>query len=239
MKNAPPKRQRKLDPHLITAPYIAPHIGELFRSLRMKLLLSLHEEKDKSVIISSLDAEVGKSTLSANLAVSCAQQGMKTLLVDGDLRRGVLHNTFVVEKSPGLSDILFSDTPCTDATMQPLLQTTHVPNLRVLACGSNNANPTEMLASQRFTLVKNLLSSLTDILIFDSVPMGVAMDSVVIHDRFSRYIFVARAGKTDIVALQKKLDEFPPLKKKTAGIILNRARLSRAKTSYYYMYHRG
>ncbi|MBD3344369.1 MAG: polysaccharide biosynthesis tyrosine autokinase [Chitinivibrionales bacterium] len=226
------KRKREIDSNLITASYTPDYINEIFRSLRTKITLALHECEDKSVIFTSLDMEVGKSTLSSNVAITIAQQDLKTVLIDGDIRRGVLHNLFVLNKSMGLSDYLSSDVSVNKETMAVLFQKTHVPNLTVISSGQNVPNPSELLTSKRFRELKRLLSEHFDVIIFDSPPLGAVTDAVVMHELFSKYVIIAKAGETNIIDLNKKIDEFPVIKQKIIGIVLNQALVDR-KIQYY------
>ncbi|MBD3321044.1 MAG: polysaccharide biosynthesis tyrosine autokinase [Chitinivibrionales bacterium] len=226
------RKKRQIDDKLITASYTPDYINELFRSLRTKIILALHECEDKSVVFTSLDMEVGKSTISSNVAITMAQQDLTTVLIDGDMRRGVLHNSFVLNKNPGLSDFLSSDVPVTDQSVNVLLQKTHVPNLTVVTSGQNVPNPSELLTSKRFREFKRHISAKFELVIFDSPPVGAVTDAVVVHDLFSRYVVIAKAGATNIIDLNKKVDEFPAVKKKIIGIILNKASIDR-KIQYY------
>ncbi len=223
---------RKPDDTLITNPGVPDFVQEIFRSLRAKVLLALHESNNKSLVVTSLDMDAGKSTTSANLAIALANQGLRTMVVDGDLRRGVLHNSYAVNKSPGLSEILSGEELRDARQLGSVIQQTHIENLHIISSGKNTAKAAELLSGVRFKQCKQLLNAHYDIVVLDSPPLGVAVDAVTVHEQFDKYLLVAKAGATNIVDMNKKIDEYPLMKKKIMGIILNQATLDR-KLKYY------
>jgi capsular exopolysaccharide synthesis family protein len=193
--------------------------------------MHLHANEDKSLAITSYDMDAGKSMIASNLSISLAQQGIKTVLIDGDVRRGVLHNSFLRNKSPGLADYLLHSGENT-LSVQDIIQETHVDGLSLIPSGKNVTNPTELLASKKFRECKSTLSKQFDMIILDTPPIGLAADAVAVHDIFKRYILVVLAGKTNVVDLMKRVHEYKVLKDKVMGLVLNKAMVTR-KHSYY------
>lgn len=208
------------------------YINEIFRSLRIKLLLLFREKDEKSVIITSLQKGEGKSTIAANLAVSLCQQSQRILLIDGDLRRGTLHGLFGVSQAPGLSEFLLSREPLDGPILGSLMRTTKISNLYLIPSGRPNNNSSELLSSAKFARIKEALSKKFDMIILDAPPLGALADAVVVNHLFGGYLIVVNAGTTNIVDLNKKIGEFPVLEKKIAGFILNRAMVD-SKILYY------
>lgn len=231
-------KSQDLGDKLITSKYRDEYIKELFRSLRTKVLMGLHDLKDKSIVITSLDAGTGKSTMASNIAISVAQQSKKTILIDGDLKRGVLHEFFTKEQSPGLSDFLLSEDEITEHSVTALMKPTHVPNLSLITSGRNVTNSSELLTSDRFIHLKKELSENFEIIILDTPPLGAVTDAVVVNEIFSKYLIVVRAGVTNVVDMNRKVREYPALKQKVLGLVLNCAAvdkmLSYYKRSKYY-----
>jgi polysaccharide biosynthesis transport protein len=231
-------RVRQIDPKLVTASYTPDFTNEIFRSLRSKIMLSMHEVEQKRLVVTSYNMNEGKSLLSANLAITMAQQKLRTILIDGDIRRGVQHNTFVLNKKPGLSDFLFSDDPVTPETVAPLIQATHVPKLSLIASGPHVPNPTELLAQPRFSVLLDYLSTQFDVIILDTPPMGVSVDAAIVSNYFNGVIVTVKAGATNVIALKKKLKEFPHLQEHIIGMVLNQSELDSSIKQYkYYSYH--
>lgn len=218
---------------LITSDFKNDYIKELFRSLRAKIIFSLNEQENKSIVITSLEAGAGKSTISSNLSITFAQQGLKTLLIDGDMRCGVLHKLFFCSKNPGLSDQILSINENTDENASLIsIQQTTIPNLSLITSGKQVSYPAELLNSFRFKKMKDILSRKFEIIIFDSPPIGVTIDPVIVSELFSKYVIVVKAGSTNIVDLHRKINEFPAIKNKILGFILNQASLDK-KLAYY------
>jgi capsular exopolysaccharide synthesis family protein len=217
---------------LITEDFEEDYIKELFRSLRTKIFMRLHGIVDKSLVVTSIDANVGKSTISSNIAIAIANQNWRTVLIDGDLRCGVLHSYFDVDQRPGISDFILSDEKVTEKSLNTIIKRTHVKDLNLITTGKYRRDSSDLLTSAKFIKTKKLLSGMFDMIILDTPPIGSVTDPFVVCDFFSRYIIVVRAGKTDIVDLKNKFKEFPAVKKKILGLVLNFTNMDKMR-SYY------
>ena len=224
--------------HLVTADSQPYYINEIFRSLRTKIVLLFREKEEKSIIITSLEKGEGKSTMAANLALSLSQQNQRILLIDGDLRRGTLHEFFGMEQSPGLSEFLSSRETQDTPVLGSLIRHTKIPNLYLITSGNPNTSSSELLSSPKFARIKEALSKKFDMIIFDAPPLGAVADAVVVNHLFGGYLIIVSAGTTNIIDLNKKIAEFPVLGKKLIGFVLNRAmvdnRILYYKNSKYY-----
>jgi hypothetical protein len=109
---------KTVDEKLVTADYSHNFADETFRSLRAKILLGLNDTKKKRILITSLGIGEGKSFTAANLAITLAQQKISTLLIDGDLRRGIQYQHFGLPKNPGLSSILLNNVSLSPVLLQ-------------------------------------------------------------------------------------------------------------------------
>ena len=209
------------------------YIKELFRSLRTKIMLRLHDVPDKSMLITSLDAGAGKSTITANIGIAFAQQNIKTIIIDSDLRLGTLHELFNIPKSPGLSEFLsYESLAVTKENVMSIMRPTGIPNLSIIPSGRYADNAAELISSVRFKQLKNCLSGNCEIILCDSPPLGVAADAMSVNNSFAHYLIVVRAGKTNIIDLKKKINEYPALSSKLLGIVLNCAAVDN-KLKYY------
>jgi tyrosine-protein kinase Etk/Wzc len=228
---------RAIEPTLITADYAPNFINELFRSLRAKIMLRLQSAPHKWLAITSHSVGEGKSMIASNIAITTAQQKLRTILIDGDIRKGVLHNNFVLQKKPGLSDLLFVEDQITEAFVAPFCQQTHVPNLSLISSGPNVPNPTELLSSPRLKTLIELLSRTYEMIIMDTPPIGIVSDAFLVQNIFASYVVVIEAGATNVVDLRKKIAEYPDFSKKIIGTVLNKVafdkRLKRYKYSHY------
>jgi capsular exopolysaccharide synthesis family protein len=221
----------QIDRELVTHDYSPTRVGEAYRALRTQLLFARGSERIRTLLITSISPEEGKSFTASNLAIIMAQQRSNTLLVDADLRRGVLHNTFGTSKDPGLTNYLSNK-----ATLAGLVQPTHVPNLSVLSCGSLIPNPSELLGSMQMRRFVAEVKRKYDFIIFDAPPLDAATDSVVISTLVDAVAVVVRAGKTNRNNAKERLGIFSTVPAHLVGIIMNGTQEANMKSAYSY-YH--
>lgn len=231
------EKNKRVDPKLVTTDYSPTPMGEAYRSLRTQLLFGKDNENINSIFITSLNANEGKSLNAGNLAITFAQQKIPTLLVDADLRRGVLHNSFACNKKPGLSDFLYSSSDINDENIRKIIQQTHVPNLHLISSGMPIPNPSEILGSQRAKDIIKFLKDRFGFVIFDTPPISITVDSVIISKNVDTGIFVVRSGKTNVENVKEKISEYADFKNRLFGIILNCAELEIEKNKYTYSYY--
>jgi len=222
---------KQIDSQLVTHDYSPTPIGEAYRSLRTNILFSKTTGRIKSMVITSTAPSDGKSFTATNLAIAIAQQKNNTLLVDGDLRRGVLHNTFSVPKEPGLTNFLTNT-----ASLLEIINETHIPNLSLMTCGSLMPNPSELLGSPQMRKFLDDVVRRFDVVIFDSPPLNAATDAVVIGTQVDGVAIVVRAGKTDRDIARQKLELFSHLPSRVIGVILNGVEPDMGHEGYSY-YH--
>ena len=202
----------------------------LFRS-RTQLMFSKDTGRIQSLVLTSISPGEGKSFTASNLAIIMAQQKTNTLLVDADLRRGVLHNTFSVSKEPGFTNYLSNK-----ATLSAIVQQTHIPNLSVLSCGSMIPNPSELLGSQQMKRFLEEVRRKFDFILFDTPPLDAATDAVVLGVQVDAVVVVVKAGDTNRIVAQEKLEIFQTVPAKLIGVILNGSETTLVNNSYSY-YH--
>lgn len=227
----------KLDRRLVDSGFEPGLFDDMYRSLRTKILLHLHDEAHKMLVVTSLNMGDGKSLTASNIAIVMAQQKLKTLLIDGDLRRGVQHHSFLLEKNPGLSEILSSPDDLASMPISTIIQKTHIPNLSLLSCGLPIPNPAECMNSQKFRDLTSMLGEWYEVVILDTPPLLAAVDAAMLPAAFNHYLMVARVAKTDIVAIDKKVNEFPGLRKKILGMVLNGVAMDKKLSTYRYTYY--
>jgi non-specific protein-tyrosine kinase len=165
-------------------------VSESYRTLRTNLSFSSLDRPLKTLVITSAAPEEGKSTTIANLAVTMAQGGRKTILVDCDMRRPSLHTIFNLSPEPGLTNMLL------DENSVPPLQNTEVENLQVLTSGAKPPNPADLLGSTKLDKVIQRLTELADIVLFDAPPIIAVTDAAVLGSKVDGVLLVVRAGKT-------------------------------------------
>jgi tyrosine-protein kinase Etk/Wzc len=239
-KNVPGhiKARGELDPKLITSDFAPVLASEQFRFIRTKLSFEDHMDP-KCIIITSIAPGDGKSLISANLAVTFAQQKVSTLIIDCDLRRGVLHKTFNCLKKPGISDLLISGHEIDENILSEAAQETHVPHLYFISTGLQVPNPSELLGSIRMRDMLETFKESFQMIILDTPPIEFIPDALALNTFVHNILLVAREGKTSINVIKYKLNEFSKIGSDFKYVVLNASREvdAHAYSSYsYYNY---
>ncbi|MBQ6595014.1 MAG: polysaccharide biosynthesis tyrosine autokinase [Clostridia bacterium] len=166
---------------------------ENYAKLRMNLLYTLVGKEHRAVEITSAIAGEGKSTIAANLAVSCAMSGKRVLLVDGDLRRACQRDIFrYSRKKPGLSEALLGTADWHDCLLE-----TEEPALRILPAGRIPPNPAEMLSSNDMKKLLEEMEGEFDLVLVDAPPINIVSDPLVLSPLVAGCLFVVRQNYSD------------------------------------------
>lgn len=210
-------------------------IVESYKSARSNIMFSLSAEDQKVFAVTSYAKGEGKSTVSANLAISFSKMERRVLLIDCDLRRPNLHNIFKVENTVGLSNVIGKMAVFEDAVKHNV-----IPNLDIMPSGTIPPNPSELLCSPGFEkLVKGLIDEY-DYIIFDTPPIGVVADALLLKDRVAGYVVVLRERSTTHGDIQKMLESIKLADTKILGFIkvgCTQNKKSAGRGYYYYQYY--
>jgi capsular exopolysaccharide synthesis family protein len=210
------------------------YINEILRALRTKILMKLRYVEDKSMVITSIEPGVGKTTLACNIAKVIAQTNMRTILIDGDMRCGRMGDFFACQNDNGLTELLSSREIIDKDSILKYIKSTDVQNLSIITSGVFGDTPSELLSSSQLSSVKRILSTMFDIVIMDCPPIGTVSDAAVVCEYFSHYCIVVKAGVTNVRDMTSKLKEYPLIEKKVIGIVLNFSALDK-NLKYYRM----
>ncbi len=231
---AAPKPGASRDLFVHTHPMSA--AAECCRTIRTNLTFMSADDPIRALVVTSASPREGKTTVTANIAISLAQSGKRVLLVDTDLRRPRVHRAFGVSGARGATNVIVGEARLTD-----VVSSTDVPNLDVLACGPIPPNPSELLHSQRFgELVSEALEHY-DRVIFDSPPLGAVTDAAVLAPQVDATLLVVKAHETTRDALASALRQLRDVGAHVAGGVLNDLdprRKGYAGGDYYYYYRR-
>jgi capsular exopolysaccharide synthesis family protein len=224
----------KIESRLIT--HFAPKspISEAYRTLRTNIQYSKIDRHIKTVLVTSSGMGEGKSTSVANLAITFAQTGAKTLLVDTDLRRPVLHGIFSYPRNEGLTNVLLGR-----LTLEEVLKPTKIDNLFLITSGMLPPNPSELLSSQVMEKFIAEISTKFDVALFDTPPVIAVTDAAVLATKLDGCILVVRSGKTNREALFRSKVLLENVKANVFGILVNGVNVERIYGSYYYYYYSG
>ena len=186
---------------------------ESFRSLRMHVTQS---GQPLSIAVSSPQPGDGKSLVSANLAMSFAEAGFRTVLVDGDTRRGALQEMFGVPKSPGLTEYLLGL-----AQFSEVVYATPHTHLSLLPAGKRDTRSPELLASASLVELVAKLRTSFDVLVFDTPPLAAGIDAYALSTAAGKLLLILRIGKTERRLAAAKLAVVDRLPIELLGAVLN------------------
>ena len=203
---------------------------EAFRGLRLGVRNALPDDGPVSIAITSPGPGDGKSLISSNLALAFAEAGYRTLLIDGDIRRGQLHATFDVPQRPGFVDHLSGDVALEDA----IRETSHT-NLFLIPCGSRRQRGPELLASEGTGRLIRALRSRFDAIIVDTAPLGAGIDPYALGAATGNLALVLRTGRTDRKLAHNKLETLDRMPVRVVGAILNDVRADAFYKYYSYL----
>jgi tyrosine-protein kinase Etk/Wzc len=208
--------------------------SEAYRALRTNVTFVNAEQRVlQLLVVTSPGPAEGKSTTAANLAITLAQQGTSTLLVDADLRRPLVHRAFNLVQEPGLTDVLVGK-----AMLREAIRPNVIPKLDVLPAGALPPNPSELLGSEAMHGLLEQLRGQYDMVIFDTPPTLAVTDATVLGASSDAVILVLRAGETEEVAAQRALAQLRRVQARVAGTVLNGVERERDRYYNYYVYSR-
>ena len=206
--------------------------AEAYRTLRTNLIFSQAIQALRTIVVTSPSPKDGKTTTAANLAVTFAQQGMRVLIIDCDMRKARLHSMFSVPREPGFSQLLAKQ-----ATIEQVVQQTSIENLWLIAAGLLPANPSELLGSSVARATIDSLAAQYDIVILDTPPVHVAADSLILGSMANGVLLVLRAGYSEREAAQEALQRLLNVGAHVVGAVLNDPDHKVPEYGSYYYYY--
>jgi succinoglycan biosynthesis transport protein ExoP len=226
------RRDRSNGTALVTVSDFGSVTAEAFRTLRTNLIFSQAIQTLRTIVITSPSPQDGKTTTAANLAVTFAQQGMRVLLVDCDLRKARVHSMFQLPREPGFSQLVVRQ-----ATVEQVVQRTGVENLFVIAAGVLPANPSELLGSANARAEIESLAGQYDLVLLDTPPVHAAADALILGSMSNGVLLVLRAGHSERSAAQDALRRLASVGAHVIGAVLNDPDHKVPQYGSYYYYY--
>jgi len=233
------QKRRRLDKEtsqpveLVTHRHPRSILSEAYRNIRTSILLSFSEKPPKRIAITSPNPVEGKTTTAINTSIALSQTGAQVLIIDTDMRKPRIHHIFNGENGAGLSNFLSGH-----ANLNSIVKKTEVPNLFYIASGPIPPNPSELLSSNLFKSMMDLLGEKFDHIILDSPPVLGFADSLILSSMVDGVILVVLGGKTPRETLQRAKEVLYQVNAKILGVVINRVDLQRGNYGYYYYrYH--
>ncbi|MEZ9778572.1 polysaccharide biosynthesis tyrosine autokinase [Vibrio sp. 10N.261.54.A5] len=225
------KRQTKGAEALLAESNPADLSVEALRGLRTSLHFAMLEAKNNILMISGPAPGIGKSFISTNFAAVAAKTGQKVLLIDADMRKGYLQQSFGVNWDNGLSDVLSGKQEFAQS-----VKTTPVENLDIITRGQVPPNPSELLMHPRFAELMEWASKEYDLVIVDTPPVLAVTDPSIVGAFAGTTLMVARYGQNTIKEIEVARNRFEQSGIEVKGVIFN-AIEKKASSSYGYGYY--
>ncbi|MBW2310781.1 MAG: polysaccharide biosynthesis tyrosine autokinase [Deltaproteobacteria bacterium] len=231
-------------------------LAESFRSLRMNVQFSALEQEIKSIVITSAIAEEGKTIVAANLAIAMAEGGLKTLLIETDLRKPTIYRMFGLEATPGLTEYLLSNYDLSETiktvtdmmmgkmNMDKIILTPGIDNLHIMTCGTIPLNPAELMESKKFKDLLAYIRKQYDVILMDAPPLVSAADALVLAAGADGVLLTYRAGKVARGILKRVKTQLEQVKANIIGVVLNGVKaevsldFAELKKYKYYTYYK-
>lgn len=207
---------------------------ESIRTLRNSILLGSFDRRYRSLLVTSAAPGEGKTTTAANLATAHAEQGKRTLLIDGDLRRPSVHRNFNLPSVVGLSNVLLGEIPWRDA----IVKVEGLEALHILAAGPPSRRASDLIGRGLAELLEDA-SSEYDLVLLDAPPLLGFAEPLQMATAVDGVIVVARAGQTSRKAVASVLATLNRLRAKVVGLVLNEVHKELSDSYYYYGYYRS
>jgi capsular exopolysaccharide synthesis family protein len=189
---------------------------ESFRTLRLSLRHQFAPGEPVSFTVTSTGPNEGKSFVSSNLALSFAEAGFRTVLVDGDTRRGAIQQAFGIPAKPGLVDFLLGN-----AGLDDVVYPTSYDRLALVPCGIRHRQAPEMVTTAAMESLLDELRARYDVVICDSPPLGAGTDGYALSTLTGGLLMVLRVGVTDRKLAAAKLMTMDRLPIRPLGAVLN------------------
>ncbi|VWC58281.1 tyrosine protein kinase [Burkholderia aenigmatica] len=203
-------------PNLLSARHPHDPAVESLRSLRTALRFAMQGARNNVLLLTGPAPGAGKSFVAANFAALLAANGERVLLVDGDLRKGHLHDSFGVPRERGFTELLSGTVAPADVTHRDV-----VPHLDFIPTGAVPAHPSELLADARVAALLDTLSARYDVVVIDAAPILAVTDAVMLGRHAGTVLLAARAASTRVAELGEAVRRLAHNGVAASGVLLN------------------
>jgi len=217
------------DTYILTNPNST--ISEACRSIRTNIMYVNPEKKANIILITSSGPREGKSMNAVSIAISMAISGMKTLLIDCDMRKPRLHMTFEKENEKGLSNYIIGLVDIKD-----VIHTNIINNLDLLTSGPIPPNPSELLHTKRFEELKIFINNNYQKVIIDSPPINAVTDALILSKYVDGTIIIIKSGATTREMANNAINKIINVESNILGVVLNEYKHEEKSYRYYRKY---
>ncbi len=204
---------------VVTDPAARNAVSEAYSTLQTNLAYMHPDAKMQLLVLTSPLSGDGKTTSATNLAVTLVQRGHNVVLIDGDLRRGIINRIFGAQREPGLTNVLDGSAPLESAVRRADLG--RVGSLHYITTGTLPYNPATILSSAPMIALLNRLREHYDTIIIDSPPINVVTDASLLAKHADGVVMVVRSGVTAVQALTFAMEQLRHVRAPVLGAVLN------------------
>jgi protein-tyrosine kinase len=206
-------------------------VEEAIRTLRTNIQFCNTDKAVKTICLTSCIPNEGKSSTSLNLAVSMAGDGKKVLHIDADMRKPRLYKDILSRYNVGLSNYLSGMAELGDAISE-----TNIDNLHVMVCGPKPPNPAELLGTERFRQMLEILKEKYDYVIVDTPPLGSMIDAAIVASLTDGTILLIEYNTVDYKKAAMVKEQLEKANARILGVVINKIPRREFKSYYYYDY---
>lgn len=200
--------------------------AEAYRTLSTNIQFSSLDRDLKTLMVTSVGPDEGKSIVLANLAITMAESGRKVVMVDCDLRHPSLHQMFGTSDQPGLTSMVLNQ------ELAPPLQATSVANVSLVPSGPLPPNPAELISSERFTRVLAAIGAEADVVLLDAPPVAAVADATILAARVDGVLLVVDSGRTRREAGRRASEQLQRVGAHVLGAVLTNVKAEREQARY-------
>ncbi|WP_210132764.1 MULTISPECIES: polysaccharide biosynthesis tyrosine autokinase [unclassified Staphylococcus] len=204
-------------------------ISEKFRGIRSNIMFANAKNEIRSVIVTAEKPTAGKSFITANVAITYAQAGYRTLIIDGDMRKPTQQYLFNTSNQEGLSSLIIGRT-----TFDQAINSTEVEGLDLLTSGPIPPNPSELIDSDEFYQVYQKLLNDYDFIIIDTPPVNTVTDAQVYLKYINHALMVIDVEDNNKKEVRKAKTLLEKTGGKILGVVLNKAPQEKSSSYHYY-----
>jgi capsular exopolysaccharide synthesis family protein len=200
--------------------------AEAYRTLSTNIQFSSLDRDVRTLLVTSVGPDEGKSIVLANLAITMAEGGRRIVMVDCDLRRPSLHQIFGLSDQPGLTTMMLNE------SLAPTLQATSVTNVSLVAAGPLPPNPAELISSERFARVLTSIGADADVVLVDAPPVSAVTDATILATRVDGVLLVVDSGRTRRDTARRATDQLQRVGARLLGAVLTNVKAEKTQADY-------
>ncbi|MZQ74582.1 MAG: polysaccharide biosynthesis tyrosine autokinase [Peptoclostridium sp.] len=207
-------------------------VSEAYRGIRTNIQFANVDKNIKTILVTSSKQGEGKTTTVSNIAITMADLGKKTVIIDCDLRRPRLHKAFGITNVGGITDILLNSD-----SYKGYLKKTGIENLEIITAGQIPSNPSEMLSSKSMGKLIEQIRNDYDYIFIDAPPIAVVTDAVILSSMADGAILVCHSGGVEVELAKSAKQALEKSGANIIGVVLNKMNIEKRSSYYAYYYN--